>query len=89
MDFTIIVKQRRNKEMLPQEKAAREILANSTLADLFDEWKLTSEVNDPYIPTVRGWLMDEFERRNPEGFNAWLDTDAADDTLEEYITARA
>lgn len=75
--------------MLPQEKKARDILANATLADLLDEWKLTSEVNDPHIPTVRGWLMDEFERRNPEGFNEWLDTDAEDDTLEDYITARA
>lgn len=74
--------------MLPQEKKAREILAYATLADLLDEWKLTSEVNDPHIPTVRGWLMDEFERRNPEGFNEWLDTDAEDDTLEDYITAR-
>lgn len=40
--------------MLPQEKKAREILANATLADLLDEWKLTSTVNDPEIYTVRG-----------------------------------
>jgi len=72
--------------MLLQEKKAREILANATLADLLDEWKLTSTVNDPEIYTVRGWLMDEFESRNPEGFNEWLDGDAEDDTLEEYIT---
>lgn len=72
--------------MLPQEKAAREILANSTLGDLLDEWELTSTVNDPEVYTVRGWLMDEFERRNPEAFNEWLDGDAEDDTLAEYMT---
>lgn len=72
--------------MLPQEKAAREILANSTLGDLLDEWELTSSVNSPEVYTVRGWLMDEFERRNPEAFNEWLDGDAEDDTLAEYMT---
>ena len=72
--------------MLPQEKAAREILANSTLGDLLDEWELTSTVNDPEVYTVRGWLMDEFERRNPEAFNEWLDGDAEDETLKDYMT---
>lgn len=72
--------------MLPQEKAAREILANSTLGDLLDEWELTSSVNSPEVYTVRGWLMDEFERRNPEAFNEWLDGDAEDDTLRDYMT---
>lgn len=72
--------------MLPQEKKAREILSNATLADLLDEWELTSSVNSPEVYTVRGWLMDEFERRNPEAFNEWLDGDAEDDTLAEYMT---
>ena len=72
--------------MLPQEKAAREILANSTLGDLLDEWELTSSVNSPEVYTIRGWLMDEFERRNPEAFNEWLDGDAEDHTLRDYMT---
>lgn len=72
--------------MLPQEKAAREILANSTLGDLLDEWELTSSVNSPEVYTVRGWLMDELESRNPEAFNEWLDGDAEDDTLRDYMT---
>ena len=38
--------------MLPQEKAAREILANATLGDLLDEWELTSSVNSPEVYTV-------------------------------------
>ena len=53
----------------------KEMLENATLDDLLDEWELTSKINDPAIPTVRGWLMDELEKRNPEGFNAWLFTD--------------
>ena len=74
--------------MTKQEKAAREMLANSTLGDLLDEWELTSNINDPEIATVRGWLMDELESRNSEAFNAWLDQDAPEDNqLREYMTA--
>lgn len=74
--------------MTKQEQTAREMLANSTLGDLLDEWELTSDMNDPEIATVRGWLMDELESRNPEAFNAWLDQDALEDNqLREYMTA--
>lgn len=74
--------------MTKQEQKAREMLANSTLGDLLDEWELTSDMNDPEIATVRGWLMDELESRNPEAFNAWLDQDAPEDNqLREYMTA--
>lgn len=66
----------------------KEMLSNATLADLLDEWELTSKINDPAIPTVRGWLMDELESRNPEAFNAWLDQDEPyDEDLREFMTA--
>ena len=66
----------------------KEMLSNATLADLLDEWELTSSINDPAIPTVRGWLMDELESRNPEAFNAWLDQDEPyDEDLREFMTA--
>lgn len=58
----------------------KEVLENATLADLIDQWELTSTINDPEIPTVRGWLMDELESRNPEAFNAWLDQDEPEDS---------
>lgn len=74
--------------MTVQEKKAREMLANATLGDLLDEWELTTNMNDSEISTVRGWLMDELESRNPEAFNAWLDQDAPkDNQLREYMTA--
>lgn len=69
------------------EKKAREIISNQTLADLLDEWELTTNINDPHIPTVRGWLMDELEKRNPEAFNEWLDNDEEDNTLRNYMVA--
>lgn len=74
--------------MTKAEKQARELLSNATLADLLEEWELTSKISDPEIATVRGWLMDELESRNPEAFNAWLDLDEPHDhLLREYMTA--
>lgn len=66
----------------------KEILSNATLGELLDEWELTSNINDPEIPTVRGWLMDELESRNPEAFNAWIDQDEPyDEDLRKFMTA--
>ena len=73
--------------MSKAEQKAREILSNATLAELLDEWELTSEIDNPEIYTVRGWLMDELESRNPEAFNKWLDDYAEDETLREYMAA--
>ena len=72
--------------MTNAEMKAKEIISNQPLADLLDEWELTSKVNNPEVHTVRGWLMDEFESRNPEAFNEWLDGEAEDETLREYMT---
>lgn len=67
------------------EKQARDMIAAQTTTDLFDEWELTINSNDPQIPTIRGWLMDEFEKRNPEGFEKWLDGNALDEELRYYV----
>lgn len=72
--------------MTNAEKRAREILSNEQLADLLDEWELTINNKSPEIYMVRGWLMDELESRNPEGFEKWLDDDADDAALRDYIT---
>ena len=64
------------------------MLSNATLGDLLDEWELTTNINNSGIFTVREWLMDELESRNPEAFNAWLDQDdATDESLREFMVA--
>ena len=65
--------------MKTPELMARETLKNSSLEKLLDLWELTDKMNGPQVPTVRGWLMDEIERRHPDGFDAWMDQDAAED----------
>ena len=71
------------------EQRARQILENAQLTELLEEWELTAGRRDPEIATVRGWLMDELEKRNPEAFNAWLDSDAEDAELRCYMTEKA
>lgn len=73
--------------MTTAEKKAREIISNQTLDQLLTQWELTSVINDENIPTVRGWLMDELEKRNPEAFDKWLDSYTDDDKLRDYMTA--
>lgn len=72
--------------MTNTEKKMRELISNQPLADLLEEWELTSKINTPEVAIVRGLLMDEFESRNPEAFNEWLDGDAEDETLADYMT---
>ncbi len=63
-------------------------LKSMSLSKLVELFELTASMNDENIPTVRGWLMDEIESRNPEGFDRWLDSDnAADEELRNYVLA--
>lgn len=68
------------------EARARAIVANAQLSDLLDEWELTTNMKGLEVAKVREWLLDELESRNPEAFNEWLDGEALDETLREYMT---
>jgi len=72
--------------MTAAEKKAREMISKQSLEQLLTQWELTSVINDENIPTVRGWLMDELQKRNPEAFDKWLDSYTDDDKLREYMT---
>lgn len=57
----------------------KDILKTKTVKNLIDLF-ITTE-NMPYtseLPTVRGWIMDELEERNPKAFDQWLDLDYPD-----------
>lgn len=53
-----------------------------------DQWELTTEMamTEPGAPVLRDWIMDELEKRNPEGFDKWLDDDECnDEDLRKFI----
>ena len=63
-----------------------EKLQNMSTEQLLDLFELTTDINDVNISTVRGWLMDEIERRFPEKFEAWLDSNECEDgDLRKFI----
>lgn len=63
------------------------MVRNMSTAQLLDVWDLSGSRTGRDVPTVRGWIMDELERRNPEGFTAWLDQDAPrDEDLRRFVT---
>lgn len=67
-------------------RAVSEKLKELTTSQLIEAFIMTGTNNDSNIPTVRGWIMDELERRNPEAFDAWLDSeDCADEDLKKYF----
>lgn len=73
--------------MTALEKRAKNLIAGLTTSQLLDQWESTSDIADPSIPTVRGWLMDELEKRFPEQFDAWMDSDCRDEELRKFIFA--
>ena len=45
-------------------------------ARLLDLWDITETAPyTPELPTVRGWIMDELQRRDPAAYAAWQDVD--------------
>ena len=71
--------------MTTAEKNARKMIGEMKIDRIIDLWETTSKSNNENCPIVRGWLMDEIEKRYPEQFDKWLDGDAEDETLKNYI----
>lgn len=68
------------------EEIAMRSLEDRTLQQLVDMFEETTIINEEEICTVRGWLMDEIEKRNPKGFDKWLDLEEPDDKeLRKYV----
>lgn len=51
------------------------------LVELFELTDLMNISNE--VATVRGWLMDELEKRDLEAFIAWIDSE--DDSPRKYF----
>lgn len=71
----------------PATSAVIKLLSTGQLVSTFIQ---TGEMIDAGHPdtnlyTVRGWIMDELEARDPEAFNAWLDSDTDDAGLLEFF----
>jgi len=55
------------------EMTARKMIEAKSTKDLVEQFELTDMIEDENICIVRGWIMDELEKRNPVAFDAWID----------------
>lgn len=71
--------------MTTPEMTARNRLAARTTEQLVQDWELTEVLPmTPELPIVRGWIMDEFQRREPVAYDAWCDDDDLDASPRSY-----
>ena len=74
---------KKNVETMTRQAEGRVKAMSDNL--LLAAWESTENQRTKESVIIRGWLMDEIERRYPEAFNAWLDSDAYDGELRAYI----
>lgn len=66
------------------ELKARRIISLLSLEQIIDQFEITETLDDPDIPTVRGWLMDELQKRDRDAFDRWL-SDFADSPRPYFL----
>lgn len=65
---------------------AMELIAKQTDKQLIEQWILIdSKPMSQEVATVRGWLMDEIEKRFPEEFDLWMECCEEDDDIRKFI----
>ena len=60
--------------MTTAEIKARKLISQRSTKQLIEDFEATETNNDINISIVRGWLMDELEKRNAEAFDKWIDS---------------
>lgn len=72
------------------EKNARAMLSRLSIEQLIKEFDMTEDIPISLeLSMVRGWIMDELEKRNPEAFDKWLDLDYPDnESLKKIVFER-
>ena len=76
---------------MKNEQAAK-ITKGRKTKDLINDLILTGMMMDrtkdavkrTNLATVRGWIMDELEERNPEAYWEWIEESAEDEDLKKY-----
>lgn len=52
------------------------LLGSKNILELMDLWDMTETKKGPCIPDVRGFIMDELEKRSPKFFTAWMEANS-------------
>lgn len=65
----------------------QQLLATRTDKELIEGWEHVSALPmSEEIPTIRGWYMDEIEKRFPKEYDNWLESETCEDEeLRKYL----
>ena len=68
-------------------RAVNEKLQEFTTSQLIEAFVMTGKNSENGTPTIRAWIVYELERRDPEAFRAWLDSEdyADDENVKKYF----
>lgn len=61
--------------MTSAEAKARKMISTRSIEELIRDFETTEFLNTPEVPMIRGWYMDELEKRDSEAFEKWIDSD--------------
>ena len=62
--------------MTAAEKKAKDMIAKLSTAEVVKQFELTEAMDATFqVATVRGWLMDELEKRDAEAFDLWMESE--------------
>lgn len=60
--------------MTQQElQQVKDLLSKRTTEQLVEIFEMTNDKSGKYVHMVRGWIMDEFKKRDPAAFDKWMD----------------
>ena len=72
--------------MTAAEKRAKDMIAKLSTAEVVKQFELTEAMDTTIqVTTVRGWLMDELEKRDADAFDRWMDSE--DDSPRAFFAA--
>ena len=74
--------------MTPEEIRAKKenIIRSAPMTQLLDMWAISELLPfDQSVADVRGWLMEELQRRDPEAFDRWLDSEYPDAQPKDFF----
>lgn len=59
----------------PAELKAKKMIASLSTKELVEQFEITENVPmEPAVPVLRGWLMDELQKRDAQAFDKWVDS---------------
>ena len=70
------------------EEKKKAILRKAPMSQLLQMWEISELIGmTESVAMVRGWIMDELKRRDPEAYDRWMDSENLDAQPGDFFHA--